>query len=90
MSHHNDDRPFTLLGALGRQGRRHLAAATPLHAAHQAGEALVPVLIGVVIDRAVAAAGFGGLVVWLVILAAVFAVLSYSFRFGARAGERAA
>ncbi|HEV2782399.1 MAG TPA: ABC transporter ATP-binding protein [Actinophytocola sp.] len=69
---------------------RHVAAAAALHALHQAGEALVPVLIGVVIDRAVAADGSGVLAAWLGVLAAVFAVLSYSFRFGARAGERAA
>jgi putative ABC transport system ATP-binding protein len=70
--------------------RRPLSVAALLAASHQAGEALVPIVIGVVIDRAVAGSGAGSLVRWLVVLGVVFAVLSYSFRFGARAGVRAA
>ncbi|GAA4708528.1 multidrug ABC transporter ATP-binding protein [Phytohabitans rumicis] len=60
-----------------------------LAAGHQAGEALVPVLIGVVIDRAVSTGSSTELLLWLAALAAVFAGLSASFRFGARAAERA-
>lgn len=63
--------------------------ATVLTAAHQACEALVPVLIGVIIDDAVATDGYGRLLLWLAVLAAVFLVLAYSFRFGARHAERA-
>lgn len=69
---------------------RPLALASVLTAGHQAAEALVPVVIGVVIDRAIDDGGGGTLIRWLIVLAVVFAVLSYSFRFGARAGERAA
>ncbi|MDT0344609.1 ABC transporter ATP-binding protein [Streptomyces litchfieldiae] len=61
-----------------------------LGAGHQVGEALVPVLIGVVIDRAVAGDDTGGLVFWLAVLALVYLGLSTCFRFAARVGERAA
>lgn len=66
----------------GFRGR--VAAATVLLCGHQAGEALVPVLVGVVIDQAVATGDPGRLLLWLLVLAADFAVLSYSYRFGAR------
>ena len=60
-----------------------------LTSSHQACEAVVPVLIGVIIDDAVAADGYGRLLLWLGVLVVVFAVLSNSFRFGARQAERA-
>lgn len=72
-----------LRSTLGRQ-RRHLAAGSILHTGHQGGEALVPVLVGVVIDRGVATGDVGGLVLWLGVLAATFLTLSLSWRFGAR------
>jgi ABC-type multidrug transport system fused ATPase/permease subunit len=56
---------------------------------HQTGEALVPVLIGLAIDRGVVDGDFAGLLWWLGVLAVVYVGLSFSFRFGARAGERA-
>ncbi|MEU9819405.1 ABC transporter ATP-binding protein [Pseudonocardia alni] len=67
-----------------RSFRGRVAAAAVLLCGHQVGEALVPVLVGVVIDRAVATGDVGSLVVWLLVLAADFAMLSYSYRFGAR------
>ncbi|GAA4534214.1 ABC transporter ATP-binding protein [Amycolatopsis samaneae] len=70
--------------------RRPVAFASVLAAGHQAGEALVPVVIGVVIDRAVAGGSAWVLLGWLVVLGAVFAVLSTCYRFGARAAEQAA
>ncbi|GAA4587578.1 ABC transporter ATP-binding protein [Planotetraspora phitsanulokensis] len=70
--------------------RRDVALGSLLGAGHQAGEALVPVLIGVVIDQAVAGGDATSLLVWLAVLAVVYVGLSFSFRFGARAGERAA
>lgn len=69
--------------------RKHVALASLLTASHQACEAVVPVLIGVIIDDAVAADGYGRLLLWLGVLAVVFAVLSQSFKFGARQAERA-
>ncbi|MFI8182293.1 ABC transporter ATP-binding protein [Actinacidiphila glaucinigra] len=61
-----------------------------LGAGHQFGEALVPVVIGIVIDQAVSDGDGRALFGWLVVLAVVYVGLSFSFRFGARAGERAA
>lgn len=49
-------------------------------------EALVPVVIGVIIDRAVATGDVGELAIWGGVLVALFAVLSYSYRFGSRLG----
>lgn len=68
---------------------RDVAAASVAGAGHQAGEALVPVIIGVVIDRAVATGVTAELVWWLVALGVVFAVLSVSFRISLQAGELA-
>lgn len=47
------------------------------------------VLIGVMIDRAVTTGDLGELLLWVVILCLHFLVLSLSYRFGARIGNRA-
>ncbi|MBU2668865.1 ABC transporter ATP-binding protein/permease [Actinoplanes bogorensis] len=73
--------------ALTRQ-RRLIILGSVLSTAHQAGEAAVPFLIGVVIDRAVDGT-VGDLFLWLGVLGAIYIGLSYSFRYGARAAERA-
>jgi putative ABC transport system ATP-binding protein len=70
--------------------RRSVVLAALLTASHQGGEALVPVVIGVVLDQAVAGGSVGTLLVWLVVLGVLFAALSTSYRLGARFGERAA
>ncbi|RZU54015.1 putative ABC transport system ATP-binding protein [Krasilnikovia cinnamomea] len=82
--------PDVLRDAVGGQ-RRLVAAAAVLAAGHQIGEAAVPVLIGWIIDRAMARGGgpatlLGG----LALLAVAFAALSLSFKYGLRLGERAA
>ena len=69
--------------------RRTVVRASAFLMGHQVGEALVPVVIGVVIDRAVEPAASAALVRWLVVLGGVFAGLSLSYRFGARANVRA-
>ncbi|MBN9742428.1 multidrug ABC transporter ATP-binding protein [Amycolatopsis sp. A1MSW2902] len=69
--------------------RKSVVAAAVLAAGHQGGEALVPVVIGVVLDRAVADSSVLTLLGWLAVLAVVFLVLSSSYRFGARAAEGA-
>ncbi|WP_443050799.1 ABC transporter transmembrane domain-containing protein [Streptomyces sp. H27-D2] len=69
---------------------RNVAVSSVLNAGHQGGEALAPVLIGVVIDQAVSTGDTSSLLQWIGALAAVYIGLSFSFRFGARAGERAA
>ncbi|MGH9004538.1 MAG: ABC transporter ATP-binding protein, partial [Acidimicrobiia bacterium] len=73
-----------------RGQRRDVALGSFLGAGHQAGEALVPILIGVVIDQAVTGSDAPALVRWLAVLAVVYVGLSFSFRYGASAGERAA
>jgi len=69
---------------------RPAAGGAVLATGHQAGEALVPVMIGVVIDRAILPGDTDALVRWIIVLGAVFAGLSYSFRFSFRLAERAA
>ncbi|MFF6982098.1 ABC transporter transmembrane domain-containing protein [Streptomyces sp. NPDC008343] len=72
-----------------REQRRDVVLGGVLGMGHQTGEALVPVLIGVAIDRGVVDGDVAGLLLWLGVLAVVYVGLSFSFRFGARAGERA-
>ncbi|MEU4088384.1 ABC transporter ATP-binding protein [Streptomyces aureus] len=72
----------------GQRGR--VALGTLCACGHQIGEALVPALIGVVIDRAVTKSDTKMLVLWLAVLAAVYAALALSFRIGAWSGELAA
>lgn len=68
----------TALAAGGRGWR--LAGSTLGLITHQAGEAAVPVLIGVVIDHAVVLRDPAALVAWLSVLAVVFVVLSLSYQ----------
>ncbi|KRV50460.1 multidrug ABC transporter ATP-binding protein [Wenjunlia vitaminophila] len=80
-------------GVLGRAIRgqwRLVAAGSVLAAGHQAGEALVPVLVGVIIDRAVGPGDGGELLRWCLVLAGVHTALSLCFRYGIRFGERSA
>ena len=67
-----------------RRQWRHLLVASIMSITNQAGEALVPIVVGLVIDRAVLTGDFADLVWWLGILAAVFVTLSLSYRFGQR------
>ena len=64
--------------------RRHVAVASVFLVGHQTGEALVPVLVGVVIDSAVRTGDPVALVGWLLVLGLDFAMLSLSYRYGAR------
>ncbi|MFJ4868437.1 ABC transporter ATP-binding protein [Streptomyces sp. NPDC088757] len=79
--------------ALGDQ-RRRVGGASLLAMAHQACEALVPVVIGLTIDEAVGTGSAGGLLRRLLVLAVLFLVLSTCYRISARfaegAGESAA
>ncbi|MGW6003795.1 ABC transporter transmembrane domain-containing protein [Oerskovia enterophila] len=56
---------------------------------HQVAEALVPVLIGVVVDRAIVPRDGTALGLWLAVLAAVFVVLTMAWRIGMRSTVRA-
>ncbi|WP_460947804.1 ABC transporter transmembrane domain-containing protein [Okibacterium endophyticum] len=73
--------PTVLRIALSRNGRGwRLAAAASGLMVHQVCEAAVPVLIGVIIDRAVATGDLMQLLFWLGALAVVFVVLSLSYQ----------
>ncbi|WP_229833830.1 ABC transporter ATP-binding protein [Streptomyces xantholiticus] len=77
-----------------RGQRRRVAAASLLGMTHQGCEALVPVVIGLVIDEAVATGSASALLRWLLVLGVLFLVLSTCYRIAARvtdgAGEHAA
>jgi putative ABC transport system ATP-binding protein len=75
--------PGVLRRALHRQ-RGRVASGAALLCVHQAAEALVPVTIGVVIDRAVATGSVAALLLSLAGLAVLFTVLTFAWRFGAR------
>ncbi|MFD2011423.1 ABC transporter ATP-binding protein [Streptomyces narbonensis] len=83
-----------VLGRAIRGQRPRVIAASLLGMTHQGCEALVPVVIGVIIDSAVATGSSASLLRWLVVLAALFLVLSTCYRTSARitegAGEQAA
>ena len=69
--------------AVTRNGRR-VTIGSALICAHQGCEALVPILIGVIVDRAVAPGNRGSLVEWIAALALLFTVLTTVYRLGAR------
>src|SRR4051812_24900135 len=77
-----------LRDAVGFQ-RRRVGLAGLLMCGHQAGEALVPVLVGVVIDAAVTTGDVGALVFWIAVLGLDFLFLSLSYRYGARVAKAA-
>ncbi|MCA2217854.1 ABC transporter ATP-binding protein [Jidongwangia harbinensis] len=67
-----------------RRQRRRVVVGSLLIGAHQACEALVPIVIGLIIDRAVGTGDALRLVLWIAVLAALFIVLNTVFRFGSR------
>ncbi|MDF9714972.1 MULTISPECIES: ABC transporter ATP-binding protein [unclassified Nocardioides] len=87
-----DARPATGAALLRRTLRRHrgrLGAAFALISTWQVCEALVPVAIGLTIDRAVATGDLRNLAIAAVGLCVLFAVLSFSYRFGSQVAWRA-
>ena len=82
-----DPAPATARALLLRSVRRHrprLAASFGLLATWHVCETLVPVMIGVIIDEAVATSEVRSLVLLLLAFAGLFVVLSYGYRFGAQ------
>ncbi|MBA8952753.1 ABC transporter transmembrane domain-containing protein [Actinomadura namibiensis] len=77
-----------LWGAVRGQWRD-VTVSSVLASGHQIGETLVPVLIGLAVDRAIGRGDGGALLLWLAVLAVVYLGLSWGFRLGAGAGERA-
>jgi putative ABC transport system ATP-binding protein len=67
-----------------RRTARWLVPGSTLIAAHQLCEVAVPVLIGVIVDRAVSSGSYASIVTWIAVLAGVFIVLTTVYRLGAR------
>lgn len=63
---------------------RWLLPGTALISVHQLCEVAVPVLIGIIVDRAVATGSVSAIVLWIGVLAALFGVLTLVYRYGAR------
>ena len=72
-----------------RRRRARVLAGCVLLGVHQASEASVPILIGLVIDRAVATGKVTSLVVWIGLLGLLFLALATAFRYGSRQLMRA-
>ncbi|MDQ1178287.1 putative ABC transport system ATP-binding protein [Microbacterium sp. SORGH_AS 421] len=79
--------PRGLTWRVARAAPRYSVPAAALSITHQVGEALVPVIMGLAIERAVATGDPLQLVLWLGLLAADFLMLSFSWRFGSRLAE---
>ena len=74
--------------AIASEGRgAKLAAASVGFTGHQVAEALVPVVIGAVIDRAVATSDAAALGKWILVLGILFTGLLLSWRFAARISD---
>jgi putative ABC transport system ATP-binding protein len=63
---------------------RWLIPGTALISVHQLCEVAVPVLIGIIVDNAVATGSVSAIVEWIAVLAALFLMLTLVYRFGAR------
>ncbi|MEU8383047.1 ABC transporter transmembrane domain-containing protein, partial [Streptosporangium sp. NPDC048865] len=72
-----------------RRNAARLGGGTLLLSLHQVCEASVPILIGVIVDRAIGPGDGGSLLWWLAALAALFTALSVAYRYGARTLMRA-
>lgn len=84
--------PLTAWGLLTRAMRRQggqLCAGMALIIVWHLSETMVPVLIGLTIDRAVATGDADALLRWGIALIVLFSVLSYAYRFGSRLGFNA-
>ncbi|WP_250009576.1 ABC transporter ATP-binding protein [Actinoplanes sp. M2I2] len=80
---------MSLLGRALLRNRGRVTSGILLIGLHQGCEALVPIGIGVIVDRAVAPGHLGRLVLWIGVLAALFLVLTVAYRTGARQLMRA-
>ena len=75
-----------LLVRAWRRNQRRLLGSVVLLVAWQLCETLVPVMIGLIIDRAVATGDLSALIMWGLAFSGLFVVLSLGYRFGARLG----
>lgn len=73
-----------IIGRALKRNSRSLATGTTLNAFYQIAETMVPVMIGIVVDRAVATGSVNALLLSLLGLAAIFLVITLAWRHGAR------
>lgn len=66
--------------------KKYTVPAGVLLVAHQLGAALIPVIMGLAIDRAISARDPRQLILWTAVLAVDYAFVSFTFRFGGRIG----
>ncbi|WP_018638259.1 ABC transporter ATP-binding protein [Parafrankia elaeagni] len=73
-----------------RRGQlRHVSASSTFLSCHQVAEALVPITIGLAVDRAVATGDGASMLRWLAVLLGLFVALTCAMRWGFRANLRA-
>lgn len=84
-----DTTPAGLVGQVLRSRPGLTVGAAMLAVTHQLGEVLVPVVVGRALDGPIAAGDARGTVLVVLLLAVVFAVLSFSYRIGGRMGHAA-
>jgi putative ABC transport system ATP-binding protein len=82
-------RPLRPLRDAVREERRRIAISASGAVGHQTCEALVPVVIGATVDRAIAPGDGGALALWIGLLVLLFVVLTMAYRTQLTAGERA-
>ncbi|WP_430787528.1 ABC transporter ATP-binding protein [Actinoplanes sp. G11-F43] len=80
---------MTVLTKALRRQRGRITASVALLCLHQTAEAMVPVAIGLIVDRAVATSDTTSLLISLAGLAGLFTVLALAWRFGSRLGASA-
>ncbi|WP_170945974.1 ABC transporter ATP-binding protein [Rhodococcus sp. 14-2483-1-2] len=66
--------------------KKYTVPAGVLLVTHQLGAALIPVIMGLAIDRAISARDPRQLILWTAVLAVDYAFVSFTFRFGGRIG----
>ncbi|SNS38345.1 ABC transporter ATP-binding protein [Rhodococcoides kyotonense] len=66
--------------------KKYTVPAGALLIVHQLCAALVPVIMGVAVDRAIGPGDVGQLVLWVLVLGVVYAGVSVTYRFGSRIG----
>ncbi|MFC4066607.1 ABC transporter ATP-binding protein [Actinoplanes subglobosus] len=88
MTLHDHPGTAVLLRAVRRNGRL-LWTGTALSGIYQLSAAFVPIMIGVIVDRAVATGDVIALLAWTAVLGLVYLVHVVSYRFAARRLQRA-
>jgi len=76
--------PRRLVWQVMRGAPRQTAVALPLLTTHQLAEAMVPIVAGLAVDRAIIPGDGAALVGWLAAIVLVFAVLASAWRLGSR------